>query len=91
MIIDSTMKNFENILHKRSIKPTTMRLLVVQALTDQGSAISLSDLERIFEKSDRVTYTGHLKPFRKKGWFTALTTVPEHPNMHCVKRIANVN
>lgn len=61
------MNNFENRLHKRSIKPTTMRLLVVQALADQGTAISLSDLERVFEKSDRVTLYRTLKTFQEKG------------------------
>ncbi len=57
----------ENKLNSRSIRPTAMRLLVLEALTNQQAAISLSELERIFEKSDRITLYRTLKTFQEKG------------------------
>lgn len=57
------MKESEERLHKRHIKPTAMRDLVLKVLTDQKSAISLSELEKIFEKADRVTLFRTLKTF----------------------------
>jgi Fur family ferric uptake transcriptional regulator len=52
-------------LNKRHIKPTAMRDLVLKVLTDQKSAISLSELEHKFEKADRVTLYRTLKTFEK--------------------------
>ncbi len=57
----------ENILKKRDISPTTMRLLVLDHLLQQKSAISISGLEQLFERSDRITLYRTLKTFEKKG------------------------
>ena len=57
------MKENEEKLNKRHIKPTAMRDLVLKVLTDQKSAISLSELENKFEKADRVTLFRTLKTF----------------------------
>src|SRR4030042_1107967 len=55
----------EDKLKKRNIKPTAMRELVLKVLTDQKSAISLSELEHKFEKADRVTLYRTLKTFEE--------------------------
>ena len=60
-------KELENILIARRISPTAMRLLVLEFLLKQTSAISLPDLEKEFQYSDRVTLYRTLKTFEKKG------------------------
>jgi Fur family ferric uptake transcriptional regulator len=57
------MKENDEKLNKRHIKPTAMRDLVLTVLTDQKSAISLSDLEHHFDKADRTTLYRTLKTF----------------------------
>lgn len=59
------MKENEEKLNKRHIRPTAMRDLVLKVLTDQKSAISLSDLENKFEKADRITLFRTLKTFEE--------------------------
>jgi Fur family ferric uptake transcriptional regulator len=54
------MYDVGKILETNNIKPTAMRLLVLQILLDKGVALSLTDLENSFEKSDRTTIF-HLK------------------------------
>ncbi|WP_442780920.1 Fur family transcriptional regulator [Algoriphagus sp. PAP.12] len=61
------IKELENKLKEKDIRPTAMRLLVLEALSGQEAAISLSDLEKAFEKSDRVTLFRTLKTFQEKG------------------------
>ena len=58
---------FANILNDHKIKPTAMRMLVLEKLSMQHSAISLTDLEDQFEKSDRTTIYRTLKLFELKG------------------------
>lgn len=60
-------KELENILIARQIKPTAMRLLVLEYLLKQITAISLSNLETEFERSDRITLYRTLKTFEEKG------------------------
>lgn len=60
-------KQLENKLNNKSIRPTAMRLLVLETLINQAAAISLSDLEKTFEKSDRITLYRTLKTFQEKG------------------------
>ena len=45
------MKNSDDKLTSRDIKPTAMRELVFDMLAEQKTAISLSDLELQFHKS----------------------------------------
>jgi Fur family transcriptional regulator, ferric uptake regulator len=52
-------------LNRRNIKPTAMRELVLDVLSRQTTAISLSDLEQQFEKADRVTLYRTLKTFEE--------------------------
>ena len=42
-----------------------MRLLVLQFLTEQNSAVSLSEIENSFEKIDRITLYRTIKIFEK--------------------------
>jgi Fur family ferric uptake transcriptional regulator len=57
----------ENILITKQISPTAMRLLVLDHLLKQKSAISITGLESDFERSDRITLYRTLKTFEKKG------------------------
>lgn len=50
-------------LREKSIKPTAMRLLVLQYLTEQTSAVSLGSLETAFERADKSTLYRTLKTF----------------------------
>lgn len=59
------MFELEKILEKNKIKPTAMRLLVLQFLLNNKVAVSLSDVENYFEKSDRTTLFRTLKTFVK--------------------------
>ena len=59
------MNKLEEKLNKRNIKATAMRDLVLKVLTEQKSAISLTELEYKFEKADRVTLYRTLKTFEK--------------------------
>ncbi|HEY9115082.1 MAG TPA: transcriptional repressor, partial [Bacteroidales bacterium] len=58
-------KNIDNKLYSKNIKPTAMRQLVLQVLTEQKTAISLPELERKFEKADKATLYRTLKTFEK--------------------------
>jgi Fur family ferric uptake transcriptional regulator len=57
----------EAILTNKNINPTAMRLLVLEFLRQQSSAISLSDLEKGLDPSDRITLYRALKKFEEKG------------------------
>ncbi len=61
------VKELETTLTLKGIRPTAMRLLVLEALLGQETAISLSDLEKVLEKSDRVTLFRTLKSFQENG------------------------
>lgn len=55
----------ENKLVHRGIKPTAMRLLVIEALSQQSAALSLAELEKNFTKADRITLYRTLKTFEE--------------------------
>ncbi|MFI2742168.1 Fur family transcriptional regulator [Zhouia sp. PK063] len=61
------MKEISNILEVHHIRPTAMRILALHFLKQQHAAISLSDIENGFEKSDRTTLYRTLKTFEDKG------------------------
>jgi len=56
----------EEKLESKKIKPTTMRILVLQELVECESAVSLSDLELRFERADKATLYRTLKTFEEK-------------------------
>ena len=57
------MNELEKILQQRAIKPTAMRLLVVEKLLKQQYAVSHKELAEQFEKADSVTLFRTLKIF----------------------------
>ena len=57
------MENLEQILENNYVKPTAMRLLVLQFLIGKKVAVSLSNIEAYFDNSDRTTLYRTLKTF----------------------------
>ena len=60
-------KSQEIILEKKGIRPTAMRVLVLQYMQTEPRAISLNELEVAMSHSDRVTLYRTLKTFEAKG------------------------
>jgi Fur family ferric uptake transcriptional regulator len=59
--------HLEDLLISKQISPTNMRLMVLDHMLKQHSAISITGLENEFERSDRITLYRTLKTFEKKG------------------------
>ena len=59
--------NAEQKLNDKKIHPTAMRILVMDSLLRQSSAVSLSDIEKNLEPADRITIYRTLKTFEGKG------------------------
>lgn len=55
------------ILAAKKITPTAMRMLTLDFLLKKPVAVSLSDIEEHFFRSDRITLYRTLKTFEKKG------------------------
>lgn len=60
-------QDLEAILIAKEISPTAMRLLVFDYLSEQSSAISLTDLELGLKRADRVTIYRTIRTFEEKG------------------------
>jgi Fur family ferric uptake transcriptional regulator len=60
-------KELENLLIAKQVKPTAMRMLVLEYLLKQKAAISLSDIEAEMHRADRITLYRTLKTFEEKG------------------------
>lgn len=60
-------KELENILIAKQITPTPMRVMVIEYILKQNTAISLIDLEKEFDYSDRTTLYRTVKTFEEKG------------------------
>ena len=58
-------EQLENRLNQRRVKPTAMRILVLQYLLDQNKAVSLQTIENDFELADKSTLYRTLKTFEK--------------------------
>jgi len=58
-------EKLENRLNKRNIKPTAMRILVLQYLMEHDNAVSLHSIESAFELADKSTLYRTLKTFEK--------------------------
>lgn len=56
-----------HILEQHSIRPTPMRMLVLEHLLQQRSARSLAELEAAMPRADRITLYRTLKAFVEKG------------------------
>lgn len=59
------MQDLEQILKSRKIQPTAMRLLVLKELQNSEHAVSLSELEALFEQVDKTTLYRTLKTFER--------------------------
>lgn len=59
------MKEIDKKLSTKNIKPTAMRELVLKILSEQTSAVSLSDIENLFDKADKTTLYRTLKTFEE--------------------------
>lgn len=57
----------EHTLKSKDISPTAMRILVLEFLQRQHSAVSLQDVENGFAQADRTTLYRTLKTFEEKG------------------------
>jgi len=57
------MNAIEEIFEKSKVKPTAMRMLVLQYLINKNVAVSLVNIEGHFENSDRTTLYRTLKTF----------------------------
>lgn len=84
------IKELEIKLVEREIRPTAMRLLVLEALYNRKTAISLSELEIVLGKSDRVTLFRTLKTFQGNGLVHNIDDGTGSPNMHYVKTAVSV-
>lgn len=60
-------ETIETILKAKDISPTAMRILVLEFLQKQHSAVSLQDVEDGFAQADRTTIYRTLKTFEEKG------------------------
>ena len=58
---------FENILIAKQITPTPMRVMVLEYILNHHSAVSLIDLEKEFDHSDKTTLYRTVKTFEEKG------------------------
>ena len=58
-----SQKNLETKLEASNVKPTAMRLLVLQYLTEKGRAVSLKKIEAEFDRADKSTLFRTLKTF----------------------------
>ena len=60
-------QQIEGVLTSKGITPTAMRILVLEHLQKQTAAVSLQNLEKHFQRSDRTTLFRTLKTFEEKG------------------------
>lgn len=71
----------EQKLKDKEINPTAMRLLVLDHLLEQHTAISLSDIEKGLAPADRITIYRTLKTFEDHGLVHSIedgTGVPKY-------------
>lgn len=60
-------QNIEKKLLEKGIKPTAMRLLVLDFMISQQGALSLTDIETGLAPADRITIYRSLKTFEEQG------------------------
>ncbi|HOW24512.1 MAG TPA: transcriptional repressor [Bacteroidales bacterium] len=66
------MRDSESRLINKHIKPTAMRELVLKMFSAQTNALSLTDIESLFDKVDKVTLYRTLKTFEKNKLIHAI-------------------
>lgn len=66
------MEEIIKILENKGVRPTAMRLLVYQLMSNKTQARSLGELERDFKTSERSTLYRTIKTFEEKGLVHAI-------------------
>lgn len=61
------MDKLEKFLENKTVRPTAMRPLVLQFLLHKKVAVSLTNIEKYFDNSDRTTLYRTLKTFEENG------------------------
>ncbi|MBZ9731104.1 transcriptional repressor [Salegentibacter sp. JZCK2] len=61
------MKEIEKFLEEKQVRPTAMRILIFRFLAKKKVAVTLADIELVFDKSDRTTLYRTIKTFEEKG------------------------
>ncbi|MEQ6125387.1 MAG: transcriptional repressor [Flavobacteriaceae bacterium] len=61
------METIEQLLISKNIRVTAMRLLIYKFLAEKQIAVTLSDIENVFEKVDRTTLYRTIKTFEEKA------------------------
>ena len=61
------MQTIEQHITTKGIRVTAMRLLIYKFLAERSSAVTLSDIEKAFDKVDRTTLYRTIKTFEDKG------------------------
>lgn len=66
------MEEITIILENKGVRPTAMRLLVYKLLANKENAISLGELEKDFDTSERSTLYRTIKTFEERGLVHAI-------------------
>lgn len=61
------MEKTDKILEQQAVRITPMRQLVLDYFLDKNTVLGLSELEKVFSKSDRITIYRTLKTFEENG------------------------
>ena len=61
------MENVNKILEQKAVRITLMRQLLLEYFVKENAVSGLSELEKAFPKSDRITMYRTLKTFEEKG------------------------
>jgi Fur family ferric uptake transcriptional regulator len=61
------MEELTKNLEGKGIRPTAMRLLILKCFIGSKIALSIGELERVFQKAERSTLFRTIKTFEKKG------------------------
>jgi|TARA_R110000823_G_scaffold185666_1_gene318099 Fur family ferric uptake transcriptional regulator len=61
------MKEIEEKLESKRIRPTAMRILIYKYMAEKEVAVALTDIENTFVKADRTTLYRTLKTFEEEG------------------------
>lgn len=72
------------ILEDCKIKPTPMRMLVLEQLILQRRNLSLTDLEHLLYPSDRITIYRTLQTFIKNGLVHSFNTLNNSPSIYAL-------
>lgn len=61
------MEQVDKILNQKAVRITAMRQLILEYFVTENAVLGLSELEKAFPKSDRITMYRTLKTFEENG------------------------